>query len=128
MQSSWAREQLAALEAEGAEEGAAPQYSLNFLWLAKNIAVSVDQVFKAVRLILFRPSAPICLQSRRRPWSMSCGLHHIYGDAGTAQPLDRVLLLAAKRRLGGAENIPRNAGLDLRQAGVHSSFSCLKHV
>lgn len=50
MQSSWAREQLAALEAEAAEEGAAAQYSLNFLYLAKNIAVSVDQVFKAVSL------------------------------------------------------------------------------
>jgi len=49
-QSSWAREQLAALEADAAEEGAAAQYSLNFLYLAKNIAVSVDQVFKAVSL------------------------------------------------------------------------------
>jgi len=38
------------LEAEAAEEGAAAQYSLNFLYLAKNIAVSVDQVFKAVSL------------------------------------------------------------------------------
>ena len=56
-QSSWAREQLAALEAEAAEEGAAAQYSLNFLWLAKNIAVSVDQVFKAVRS---RTRAAVC--------------------------------------------------------------------
>ena len=48
-QSAWATEQLALLEEEEAEQGSVAQYSLNFLYLEKNIGVSIDQVFKAVR-------------------------------------------------------------------------------
>ena len=46
----WAAEKLAALEAEEAA-GAdfTPAYALNFLWLDKNIAVAVDQIFSRVR-------------------------------------------------------------------------------
>ena len=108
IQSSWAREQLAALEAEAAEEGAAAQYSLNFLYLAKNIAVSVDQVFKAVRRgnrtvfgrLVFL-SLPLQTLQTQHDAQRFCTMM-----AGTAQPADRVLLLAAKRCLGGAQDVP----------------------
>ena len=48
LQSAWATEQLAALE-EAETESAAAVYSLNFLWLEKNIGVSIDQIFNGVR-------------------------------------------------------------------------------
>ena len=41
----WAAQKLAALEAAEAVSAEAATYSLNFLWLDKNIAVAVDQVF-----------------------------------------------------------------------------------
>ena len=114
-QSSWAREQLAALEAEAAEEGAAAQYSLNFLWLAKNIAVSVDQVFKAVSPesitagLLAQASSVLCCNVAR----VQHYNKQLLMVAGAAQSFDRVLLLAAKRCLGGAEDVPRDQRLDL---------------
>ena len=47
-QSAWATEQLAALEEED-EQSTPAEYSLNFLWLEKNIGVSIDQIFNGVR-------------------------------------------------------------------------------
>jgi 30S ribosomal protein 3 len=41
----WALKLAALQEAEGAVKAEAAAYSLNFMWLEKNIAVAVDQVF-----------------------------------------------------------------------------------
>jgi 30S ribosomal protein 3 len=42
---NWAAERLAAMEASEQVQAEAAQFALNFLWLDKNIAVAVDQVF-----------------------------------------------------------------------------------
>ena len=47
--------ELAALETETEQPGPA-QFTLNFLWLDKNIAVSVDQLFDQVVFDIFRLS------------------------------------------------------------------------
>lgn len=47
-QSAWATEQLALLEEEETEASVAV-YSLNFLWLEKNIGVSIDQIFNGAQ-------------------------------------------------------------------------------
>ena len=51
-------------------------YSLNFLWLDKNVAVSVDQVFSKVRrrvFILHEDSTFLCLSTVA--WKVGNGKH-----------------------------------------------------
>lgn len=54
--------ELAALETETEQPGPA-QFTLNFLWLDKNIAVSVDQLFDQVVLVTFHVHST---------WTCSC--------------------------------------------------------
>ena len=66
----WAREELAKLMMEEGEVAEEPVYTLNFLWLEKNIAVAVDQCFGEVRGQRHRccavPAAP------RERWCRHC--------------------------------------------------------
>ncbi len=47
---AWNAARLARLQAAEHQQGVSSQYSLNFLWLDKQIGVAVDQVFKKVGL------------------------------------------------------------------------------
>lgn len=98
-------------------------FSLNFLWLEKNIAVAVDQVISEVGALCMTTCMQVhkienCV-SGRMPSSLS-GREAICAHgcmvvwhAESAQPAHRVLLLAAEGRLGGAEILPGEQALGL---------------
>ena len=125
------------------------QFALNFIWLNKNIAVAVDQLFDKVTILSSSLSLPICSISKSLPQRMLAALlalclnntfhalqrHHlqislacpISADllAGEEESCHRVLFLAQKRCMGGAEGCLGGEALDPRTVSDSGSSLCL---
>lgn len=130
------QDELAALEVD-TEQPEPAQFALNFLWLNKNIAVAVDQLFDEVIAIF----TAVCSSSRQRrvacagctacyaacykaqvslhgvvipSASASSPLKRVLAFVGQEESCHRVLLLAPKRCMGGAQGCSGGPALDSR--------------
>lgn len=75
----WAAERLARLEADRGSAAEESRFSLNFLWLDKNIGVAVDQVFAKVDGWMF--------SVRAGHWMLELGRQQHIASFGVGWPL-----------------------------------------